>query len=489
MPLSFSNVQPNGGGSQNRSSLIGASLFTPPKAVASPFSLGNALQAKTKSSSSIAAASPKALPPISSTKKSAPVQQNSVPQNGAGLTKDQVEKNLANFYSKQVPTQNQGVPQASSPVPVVQNQAPVTGNTQSSQNLVGQTIPDASKPVEKVGGIPNNTGLYGQLLGQGIEKLQQAGETQKEAGLIRQAMQRQTRDVMGNPYYSGSVRMGVAGNIAQQQGAQLEGLAAQQNALTSQGNAFIQGAGQAAPVQVPYGNQYISPITGESPFGQSGGGQQNPQSQANIYANEVATGKRSYADAISAMGLYGAAGKQFLDQAIRQVNPNFNFAQAQTLGASQGMIAPNYEFAKQALANVEASISKLGSLQRTNAPIVNGLANLGSIYTGIGSEETRSMIGAVQTLRNAYASLLASAKGGTPTDYSAQAQAEIPDMPTPNDIAAIKHNFETLGGARVNIFGNPGSGNTSGGTSGGSSIQAGGFSFVQDQNGNWVPAK
>lgn len=190
------------------------------------------------------------------------------------------------------------------------------------------------------------------------------------------------------------------------------------------------------------------------------------QQQAMAYAQEVASGLRSYDDAVQAMAVYGPIGKQVLDSVIRQGNPNFNFAQAQTLAGQQGEIGPKYQFALDALTNVENALNQLGGAQKTGVPLWNQFANFASLQTGVGAEQSRQYIGAVQSLRNAYAALLASAKGGLPSDYSAQATAEVPDMPTPNDIAAIRHNLETLGAIRQQIYGNPGA--ATGGQTGGS---------------------
>lgn len=200
------------------------------------------------------------------------------------------------------------------------------------------------------------------------------------------------------------------------------------------------------------------------------GGTFNPTTTANNYAREVISGARTYDDASNAMGLYGSAGKQFLDNAIRQANPNFNFSQAQSLADIQGKIGPQFDFAKSALSSVENALSTLSGSQTTNVPLWNRFANFASLQSGIGSEATRQFVGAVQSLRNAYATVLASARGGTPTDYSSQAIAEIPDIPTPNDLAAIRHNLETLGQARIGIYGTPGSNPTQGETQNGNSL-------------------
>jgi len=220
-----------------------------------------------------------------------------------------------------------------------------------------------------------------------------------------------------------------------------------QNALTQKGleQSALSSAGGLVPEALRYGG-----------FGAAGS--VSPEQAVPKYAQDVISGTRSYDDAVSAMSVYGDVGKQMLDSAIRQSNPQFNFAQAQTLGAQQGAIGPAYDFANRALQNVEGAIQQLGSLQKTNIPLVNAIANVGSLQSGQGSEQTRAVVGAVQTLRNAYATLLASARGGTPTDYSSQATAEIPDQPTPNDLKAIRENFEKLGGARRDIYGKPGTG-------------------------------
>lgn len=262
-------------------------------------------------------------------------------------------------------------------------------------------------------------------------------------------------------------------------GAGFTGTGQQQAALSSAGgiantaqSQLLSGLASAGSLAQPSGNFpfVFDPTTGS--FTTSGGGTSgfNPTTAAQQYAKDVISGVRSYADAVSAMSLYGAAAQQFLDQAIQQQSPNFNFAQARSLGDIQGTIGPQYNFAQQALSNVENALQKLGGLQTTNVPLWNQFANFASLQSGIGGDSTREFVSAVQSLRNAYAAILASARGGTPSDFSAQAIAEIPDIPTPNDLAAIRHNLETLGQARVGIYGQPGGQSTSYAQPTGSSI-------------------
>jgi len=260
--------------------------------------------------------------------------------------------------------------------------------------------------------------------------------------------------------------------LAQGQQAALQGIGYQQSGLTNAANASNAAAGQAQtgqglvqtgllgaaglvkPEQVGYNVQYTDPMTGQ-PY--SGGSSQTLKDAVSGVVEKLKAGTMGYNDALTALQGYGQGGINALQSSLP---PGFNIAQSNTLAGQQGSIGVNYQLADTALTNVENIQKQLGTLQKTNQPIINSVANWISTQFGVGSKETRAMTGAVASLRNAYASLLASSKGGTPTDYSGQAQAEIPNEPTPNDIAAIRQNFETLGKARADILGNPGQSNT-----------------------------
>lgn len=237
------------------------------------------------------------------------------------------------------------------------------------------------------------------------------------------------------------------GAVNQQQTALGYGLQASQQ----QQNALTGAAGLSAPQQYGITTTPFDPVSGQ--FGQMAGGGGSLQSAVQNVVQRLQSGTMTYADAQEALSGYGQAGTNALQQALPQ---GFNIAQSNTLSGQQGSVGVNYQLADNALKNVENLISQLAPSQQTNIPGVNAVTQGFSTLTGIGSEQTRAVTGAVNLLRNAYASLLASARGGTPTDYSSQALAEIPDRPTPNDIAAIRHNFETLGQTRRDILGNPG---------------------------------
>lgn len=306
--------------------------------------------------------------------------------------------------------------------------------------------------------------LFSQFLNKGQQNLEEAAKVGGEVGDLRKQLSTSKQNIMGNRNYSGSVRLGQAGIAEQNIGTQIQGLAAEQQALQGQGQANITAAGVAAPVQVPYSNQYIDPTTGQPVGGGSSGG--SLQGAVSDISQRIKSGSMSYSQGLQALGSYGQAGVNAL---LQSLGPNFNTAQSDVLAGQQGSIVPAYNFAQKALQNLQSITETLGKgfLQGTNIPGVNSIGNWISHNFGVNSEQTRQYHGAVQEARNAYAQLLAASKGGTPSEYTNQAITAIPDDPTPNDIKAAFSNLESLGKAKVDIYGNPGgqSQNTSGSNS------------------------
>jgi len=318
---------------------------------------------------------------------------------------------------------------------------------------------------------------YAAIEGQTIPLEFQQG---REQVLARQAAS--TEAALQSGVTNALTAQGQQFNAAQTQAAR--GLTGAQQAYTGAQNQAQRGLtaatsvlGAVSPQFPSYGSQIVQPGLLGTQGGIQGSTLQNAVSNV---VQKLQNGEMTYNDATNALSGYGQGG---LDELQKQLPQGFNIAQSNTMAGQQGSVKVNYELADKALQNVEAILGQLGGLQTTNVPLINKTANWLSTQFGVGSEETRAMTGAVQSLRNAYASLLASSKGGIPTDYSAQAIAEIPNEPTPNDIAAIRKNFETLGKARADILGNPGQSNTNQeGT-----VSAGGYNFKK-VNGKWVPA-
>lgn len=251
--------------------------------------------------------------------------------------------------------------------------------------------------------------------------------------------------------YQTAVDQGITGAATQISGLSAGGgMANTAQGLTQSGLGTAIGA--AAPIQQPYSNQLVNPQTGQSYGGGVGG---TLQQTVTDVAQRVQSGNMTYADAQNAIGAYGQAGTNALLQAL---GPNFNVNQSNVLAQQQATIKPAYDFAKTALTRVQETIKNLGMLQGTNMPGANSISNWLSTTFGIGSQQTREYTQAVNEARNAYQQLLASSKGGTPTDYSGQANAAIPDNATPNDIQAAINSLESLGKAKVDIYGGAGGG-------------------------------
>lgn len=427
-----------------------ASIFTPPAKTASPFMatrqtaspLGTALASASSGKSS--GITPSASTPLKSVTtnnvdgSSTRYEYHAPAKESTGLTEADVRNNLA----KAGYTNSAGLLRNGDSSMIGQSTQQPGYSEKTYQEQYKANPDSATGTVEP---SPYGTGVFGQSLQKGTEALKEAAKVESQAGLLRQRIAQQKQNIMLDPNAAGAYKLGAAGIIDQNLGTQLSALSDQQKALTSEGQAYMTQAG-LIPEALRYGT--------------GGSTQLDPATQASNYANDVISGNRSYADALSAMGLYGNAGRQFLDQAIKSANPSFNFAQAQTLGANQGSIKPAYDYATTALNSLAAAVKNLGFSQGTNIPAVNSIGDWLSQTFGINSEQTRNYKTAIAEARSAIQKVLASVQGGTPTDYVAQSMALLPDNATPNDIASAQKTLETLGAAKVGIYSNPGSAST-----------------------------
>lgn len=104
----------------------------------------------------------------------------------------------------------------------------------------------------------------------------------------------------------------------QEQGQKISGL----NQAGSLGNT------QQQIQQQGYSNA-INSIPEALRFGGAGGGNLDPNTQAQTLAQDFLSGRKSYNDAAAGMAYAGAAGQTFLNNAIHALNPNANIAQLQ----------------------------------------------------------------------------------------------------------------------------------------------------------------
>lgn len=355
MPLAFSNkVTANQGlalgGTANSTPAFGAALqkkISPP--VLSPLSFN----------STPAQATGGVKPPAQTggTTAIAPNTDSSVIQKP--ITQQQVQQPLQNSQPLQQ-QQNQSVP----PVQQQQNQPP------TYQGIISQLI---NTPRENPG----------------VQYLQEAGKVAGEAGKLRQQIAQGKQAIMGDPNYSGSVKIGQAGLIDQNLGTQLTGLSNQQDALTHQGNAYITGqqqqitalqsAGQLAQPQMgEYGKTYYNPLQAGQPQGGSQGIQPNDPFYKTLqtYAGLLANNQGGTIPAtITGNSVLNAQ----LQQMAKEINPAYNYNVAQGVGAAQ---ASNAQTA--GTAGVQANQAVFNDAYKAYTQLQNATQNVdqfGSLLT------------------------------------------------------------------------------------------------------------
>lgn len=358
--------------------------------------------------------------------------------------------------------------------PVNQNN-PVNNVNSNYNGIAGNSINNITSPTTSgmINNQPNSSvykndsNLYGNLV-TGLANTPQTNEAVNKANQELAQLQTNIANQNKNIETSGidtSLATGQEGVLNKINQIQLN--TAQNklsNALTQQQlqqSALNQAAGFAQPQLAGYNQQVFNPLTGNL----GNGGNLNDIVQQ--VAEKVKSGEMTYADAQNALSGYGQGGTNAL---LAALPTGFNVAQSNTLANQQGSIIPAYNFAKSALDNLKSIADKLSNssyIQGSNIPLVNSVGNFLSSQTGVNADLTRQYTGAIQEARNAYAQLLAASKGGTPTEYTGQSTAAIPDNATPKDIQAAINNLESLGQSKVNIYSNPGTSNNQSQNNGG----------------------
>lgn len=375
------------------------------------------------------------------------------------------------------PTGTQATEQQNTPVSA--NSTQQNSGTPTYAGLVGSLANKSNQPSDQYTQASSKAQQYNDALSQSLANegndlttnrlnpIPIGDQTGREAVIESNYLKQQ--QALGSGFTGASTLLGAANT---QQGLEQTGTGAAAG-LLSPGQAFA---------QVPYNSQLIGangqPING----GNSG----NLNDAVSNVVSQLQNSQIGYDDAKAQLAGYGQAGLNALSQWATQ--NKFNIAQSNTLAAQQGSITPNLNYANAALDNLASAMGNLQVWgQNSNIPILGGLANYFSSQTGIGKQQTSNKAGAVGEAQQAIAAVLASVKGGTPTDYSSQSKALLPDNPTPADIAAAKANLTALGAQKQSIYGNPGQ-QTNSSNSNAAPVTIPGISgsFVQDSSGKWV---
>lgn len=319
-------------------------------------------------------------------------------------------------------------------------------NTQNQQNN--------SQPQNQPSQTPTYAGLISTLLGQ-AQDTSAVDKANADLENLRKQYATATGNIESTPipleFQQGREQV-LGRQFAPQEAAAQSALT---NALTARGQSLGslgQAAGLAAPSLASYSQQAFNPLTGQF----SGGGSLNDA--VSTIADRVKNGQMSYQDATNALSGYGQGGVNALQQAL---GPNFNIAQSNTLAGQQGAIGPALDYARVTLNNLKKTLTNLQVPgQNSNIPLIGGIASGISSLTGYGGQQTSAKDNAIAEGRNAIQKVLASVQGGTPTDYTGQSHTLLPDNATPQQIDAAIQTLETLGTAKQNIYGNPGSATT-----------------------------
>lgn len=216
----------------------------------------------------------------------------------------------------------------------------------------------------------------------------------------------------------------------------------------------------------PYGQPLYNPLTGEytmagGAVGGTGGttgtaGGMTPQGQSQQLAQEVISGKRTYQDAVNSMGAYGSMGTTFLNNAISQIDPTFNYAQATSLGTTQGQVNPALNQAQMAINNLQSVMQNIPGWQASNIPVVNSLTSLLSeIGIGTGTQTQKNQ--AIGEARTNVANALGAITNTTPSAWDSLMNTWFPNNATPEQVASGVQQFNTLASYRATIYGQPGS--------------------------------
>lgn len=273
--------------------------------------------------------------------------------------------------------------------------------------------------------------------------------TNIESQVIPLGFQQGRAQVLAKQYANQLDNAQVALNTAQ--AAMGQAVTAYQAQTTAQNQYTTQTQPSSQYIQLPYSSQLVG--AGGQTVG--GGTSQSLNDAVNNQVALLQSGKIGFDDAKANLAGYGQGGLNALSQWA--ASSGFNVAQSNVLAAQQGSITPNLNYAQATLKNLKDAMSNLQVWgQNSNIPIVGNLANWYSSQSGQGKQQTSNKAGAVAEAQQAISAVLASVRGGTPTDYGSQSRAILPDDPTPADVAAAEAMLTTLGTQKQAIYSNPG---------------------------------
>lgn len=477
IPKSLGNIRISSGGSTTNSST--PSISTP----------------KTNSSINVAYGAPATVPSgqySSSTPNVSPgtVQSNGVkaatPQSNiapasntipTGQINSVAKAQAAGTYDSQNGTGSYNSALASGQNPTL-TQSPNSSVPNSSVLGSSTTVPPAT-PISTQSSTPDvsQNGYYGQLIQQLVNNSSQPSSGYNSAvsqaesynNALTKSRNNEANTLAGissNPiplnFQQGRAQVAQSQYAAQQAalGAGFQGASTLASAAnTQQGlqqSGLTSATGLAQPVQVPYSNQFVSPVTGQSVGGGSSGTlPPDAQSAVNSYAQQVQNGQMTRADAESRLSAYGVAGTNALNTALGS-NFNTNASNASAATTQQGQqLQTAADATNKALGTLSTLYNSLPSLLKLPIPGINSIG--GAVESFLGSSQLTAY---KQTLADARAQLqgvLTASGAATPTGAESAALTYLPDNMTPGQLQSAISNVQQLIQQKVQSFTQSGS--------------------------------
>lgn len=281
-------------------------------------------------------------------------------------------------------------------------------------------------------------------------------EFQQGRAQVLQSQYAQEQAALGSAFQGASNLVGAANT---QQGIQKDYL----------GNVI---SGTAPVTGVPYGTQTINPVTGQPYGGQTGQGgtnvdPNNPMTSIPSLAQAVANGQMTIDQANSALGNNIGMTTNLRNQILKN-NPNFNFTQSSSSGATQaiGQQVKTYsDSANAALDKLTSDFANLPDWQKLGIPGTIGIEQ--AIGKFFGNDKLSTYQTTLHDARAQLTGVLSTAGGMTPTSAGDTAQTYLPDNMTRDQLPAKIEAAKTLVAQKVQAFQNSGKQSSSSGAGSG----------------------
>lgn len=258
------------------------------------------------------------------------------------------------------------------------------------------------------------------------------------------------------------------------------------------------------PTNIPYGQAIFNPATGQIIGG--GGANLDPQTTANDLAQKVINKQMTYDQAVSSLSYAGGAGQQFLNNALRTLDPNFNIplTTASISGQSAGVQAVNaapgttqadqysqiaaYKSSMQQgqqLASQLDDLIKSFNLNPSNLNVAN--AAIQKIAANTSDPKYQILSNYLSDVASRYSQVL-TPPGGNATDMTRSIAASmINATASGKSIRDVLNSLDQQAQAVINAV--PASGTVPGASGNykeGDTRTSGGYSFIYS-NGKWIP--